>query len=79
MNEQTEQRLLTPRQFCAQFPWCRIGGLRTQIFKSLSNGLQESGAILRMGRKILIDVDLYFSWMKERGRNWKKAINAPTS
>jgi len=39
------------------------GGLRWEIFNEEKNGLKESGAILRRGRKILIDADRYFRWL----------------
>ena len=39
------------------------GGLRWEIFNKDSNGLKESGAILKRGRKILIDADRYFDWL----------------
>jgi len=49
-------------------------GLRNQIFKSADrfnsrgeripgNGLAEAGAIIRHGRKILIDVQKYGQWL----------------
>ena len=40
----------------------RTGAIRWQIFNSDTNGLKKSGAIIRHGRKILIDVDKYFAW-----------------
>ena len=39
------------------------GGLRWEIFNKDSNGLKESGAILKRGRKILIDTNRYFDWL----------------
>jgi hypothetical protein len=39
------------------------GGLRWEIFNKEKNGLKESGAILKRGRKILIDTDRYFEWL----------------
>ena len=38
-------------------------GLRWEIFNKDKNGLKESEAILKRGRKILIDVDRYFDWL----------------
>lgn len=40
------------------------GGLRFQIFNEETNGLKASGAIVRMGRKILIDEAKYFAWIE---------------
>lgn len=31
--------------------------------KILGNGLADTGAIIRLGRKVLIDVDLYSKWL----------------
>jgi len=42
----------------------RTGAIRWQIFNSETNGLKESGAIIRHGRKILIDVEKYFAWQE---------------
>ena len=42
------------------------GGLRWEIFNSEENGLKKSGAILRRGRKILIDADKYFAWIVQQ-------------
>jgi hypothetical protein len=33
------------------------------IFKRHENGLEESGAMKRFGRKILIDKDKFFKWI----------------
>lgn len=54
----------TPKQFCEKNPWETIGGLRHKIFHSKNNGLAESGAIVRIGRKVLIDEPKYFGWIK---------------
>ncbi len=42
---------------------CKEGGVRWQIFNADTNGLAESGAIVRIGRKLLIDEDKYFAWV----------------
>lgn len=39
------------------------GGLRWEIFNKDKNGLSKSGAILKRGRKVLIDRDRYFDWL----------------
>ena len=39
------------------------GGLRWEIFNKEKNGLKDSGALLKRGRKILIDADRYFEWL----------------
>lgn len=55
--------LFTVKQFAEKNPAFSIGGLRWQIFNEGNNGLKESGAIIRIGRKVLIDTDRYFDWV----------------
>ena len=44
------------------------GGLRHLIFHADSNGLQESGALVRVGRKVLIDEEKFFNWINSNGK-----------
>ena len=46
---------LTVIQFCEKHPAFTIGGIRPLIFNEVTNGLKQSGAIVRIGRKVLID------------------------
>ncbi len=55
--------LLTVKQLAEKHPAFPVGGIRWQIFHEQTNGLAESGAILRCGRKVLIDEDRYFAWL----------------
>lgn len=55
--------LFTVKQFAEQNPAFSIGGLRWQIFNEKNNGLKEAEAIIRVGRKVLIDADRYFTWV----------------
>ncbi len=55
--------LKTVRQFCEENNFISEGGIRYQIFNARENGLEEAGAILRVGRKVLIVVEPYFAWM----------------
>jgi len=57
------QELQTPRQFVNANPAFTMGGLRNYIFYEEINGLKASGAIKRIGRKILIDPNLFYSWV----------------
>jgi len=58
--------LLTVSQFSDQFPAFPVGGLRWQIFNEDNNGLKDAGAIVRVGRKVLIDVNRYFAWIESQ-------------
>ncbi len=60
------RNLLTVKQFSAEHPAFTEGGLRWQVFHAAENGLAECGAILRNGRKVLIDVDRYFAWLDQK-------------
>jgi hypothetical protein len=62
----TQRHISTVRQFCDRHPAFPEGGLRWQIFHAESNGLQASGAVLRNGRRVLIDEDRYFRWLDAR-------------
>jgi len=56
--------LATVRTLAQQYPdVITEGGLRWEIFNKDKNGLGESGAILKRGRKILIDTNRYFDWL----------------
>jgi|GEM_PF-328913 len=55
---------LTVRQLCDKHKAFKVGGVRSQIFNADKNGLKESGAIVRLGRKILIHERKYFSWVE---------------
>ena len=64
MNE--SPKLQTVKQFVKDNPAFSVGGVRFQIFNEQSNGLKESGAIIRLGRKVLIDVKKYFQWVYDQ-------------
>ena len=69
--QQASPALLTVSQFCTKHVFITQGGLRFQIFNADNNGLASFGAIVRMGRKVLIDESRYFEWV-ERLRKKKK-------
>lgn len=55
--------LKTVKQFCQDNRAFAVGGVRWQIFNENTNGLAESGAVIRVGRKVLLDEDKYFAWV----------------
>ncbi|MDP1664999.1 MAG: hypothetical protein Q8L79_07710 [Methylobacter sp.] len=68
-NQSAEQQValycyLTVNQLCDKHKAFKIGGVRAQIFNEEKNGLKESGAILRNGRKILINEAKWFAWLE---------------
>jgi len=60
--------LRTVKQFSKAHPAFPEGGLRWRIFHADKNGLAESGAIIRNGRRILIDDEKFFDWIRREGR-----------
>lgn len=73
--EQTKEQhtgnpsLFTVPQFCEKHSFISQSGLRFQIFNADNNGLSSFGAIVRMGRKVLIDENRYFEWVESlRGK-----------
>ena len=72
--QQAPPALLTVSQFCAKHSFISQGGLRFQIFNADNNGLASFSAIVRMGRKVLIDESRYFEWV-ESLRD-KKAVDS---
>ncbi|HRV08024.1 MAG TPA: hypothetical protein P5568_06095 [Acidobacteriota bacterium] len=58
--------LVTVRQLAAEIPGFTEGGLRYRIFHAEKLGL--SGAILRVGRKVLIDREAFLRWLQDVGK-----------
>ena len=55
---------LTVQQFIKKHPAFTMGGLRSLIFNEHQNRLAESGAICRIGRKVLICEEKFFAWIE---------------
>jgi hypothetical protein len=79
---------LTVDQFSKRNPAFTPPALRNLIFKAVpresskgeipGNGLIEAGAILRVGRKVLIDEDRFFEWVRgQNGLRQELVSNAP--
>ncbi|MFI3136861.1 MAG: hypothetical protein QX197_08790 [Methylococcaceae bacterium] len=64
MTTQTIWAYLTVQQFTAKHAAFNTGGLRSLIFNEHQNGLAKSGAIVRIGRKVLIDEAKFFAWVE---------------
>jgi phage tail protein X len=58
----------TVKQFCERYPAFTEGGMRADIFNADSNGLAESGAIIRKGRKVIINVPKYFRRLESQNK-----------
>jgi hypothetical protein len=68
MQNQTIPDYLTVQQFVNKHTAFNTGGVRSLIFQANTNGLKQSGAIVRIGRKVLIREDLFFSWVESQNK-----------
>lgn len=66
MTNQTTPNYLTVSQFVNQHLAFNTGGLRSLIWNEHQNGLAESGAIVRIGRKVLINQQKFFAWIESQ-------------
>ena len=57
---------LSLKIFSNTHPSFTVGGLRHLIRNQFSNGLFESHAVVRIGRRVLIDQELFFAWVKQQ-------------
>lgn len=71
MTNETAWTYLTVQQFAAKHPAFNTGGLRSLIFNEHQNGLARSGAIVRIGRKVLIDEAKFFGWVEAQNQGGK--------
>lgn len=67
-NSDTESPYKTVRQLQQKHPAFSAGGIRALIFKEDSNGLRSCGAVLRIGRKVLIDEPKFIAWIHAQNR-----------
>ena len=65
---------LTVKQFIVKHPAFTQGGLRSLIFNEYQNGLAKSGAIVRLGRKVLIDEALFFNWVQSQNNSCSNSM-----
>jgi len=59
---------LTVPQFTKKHKAFTLGGLRSLIFNEHANGLAKSGAIVRVGRKILLNETKFFKWVEYQNK-----------
>jgi len=60
--------LSTVNQFTERHPAFTAGGLRALIFNEHQNGLAKAGAVMRIGRKVLIDEAKFFAWVESQNQ-----------
>lgn len=76
---EARRRVATVAQAADAYPAFSQAALRDLIFKSedrfnskgdriKGNGLAEAGAIIRIGRKVLLDLDAFDAWLGSRAK-----------
>lgn len=65
---QTAWAYLTVQQFAAKHRAFTVGGLRALIFNEHTNGLAKSGAIVRLGRKVMIVEAKFFAYVESQNK-----------
>ncbi len=60
--------LHTIEQFCTKHPAFKAGGVRWMIFHAATNGMAESGVVVRIGRRVLINEERFFSWVENQAK-----------
>ena len=59
--------LSTVNQFINKHRAFKEGGMRSLILNETTNGLKDAGAIVRVGRKVLINEEVFFAWVQQGG------------
>ena len=66
MSIQTNWDYLTVQQFIEKHLAFTNGGMRSLIFNEYTNGLSKAGAVVRIGRKVLINQQRFFEWLESQ-------------
>ena len=70
--ESTEVRdgdIATVKQFSQQNPAWSEASLRWLRFHAEQNGLEQAGAFIELGRRVLIHKPSFFAWVRARQRS----------
>jgi hypothetical protein len=65
----SNQKYFTVIQFVDKHQAFNTGGIRALIFNEHSNGLAKSCAVIRIGRKVLIDEAKFFEWIESQNKS----------
>jgi hypothetical protein len=72
------RQLSTVNQLTEKYRFVTPGAIRCHIFNADSNGLEESGALVRIGRRVFIDEEKFFDWIDSlQGKPIPKLKNKP--
>jgi hypothetical protein len=59
--------IYTVEQTADEIPALTQSAIRWHLFNRNHNGLSKSGAIIKNGRRVLIDLPVYIEWLKSQG------------
>lgn len=59
--------IYTVEQTANKIPALTEAAIRWHLFNRKTNGLTKSGAVIKNGRRILIDLPKYIDWLKSQG------------
>jgi hypothetical protein len=62
----TTTTILSVRQLAERHPAFTESSLRWLLFEADKNGLATSGAVLRVGRRVLFDEQKFLRWLESR-------------
>ena len=69
-------KLVNVVQLSEAVPALTQAGIRWLIFNAKQNGLDESGALIRLGRRVLIDEEKFVVWVRAHGAHGEYVPNA---
>lgn len=67
-----EWAYLSVSQFSEKHPVFTLGSIRSLIFNEHTNGLADSGAIVRIGKRVLILEPKFFAWVSLQSSSNRK-------
>ncbi len=60
-------QICTVQQTASEIPALTEAAIRWHLFNREQNGLSKSGAIIKNGRRVLLDLPKYVDWLKSGG------------
>lgn len=60
-------KICTIAQLAQNQPAFTQASIRWHVFQAGENGLERSGAIIRLGRRVLIDEEKFVDWVRGQG------------
>ena len=60
-------QIYTVQQTANEIPALSESAIRWHLFNREQNGLSKSGAIIKNGRRVLLDLQKYIEWLRSGG------------